>query len=192
MPQPFDPMTLSQQSCSKPQKLKDQKPDFFVRNCRLTHLSLLALLCLSRAYGSSPVVATLFAAARTGAQRGSHYRSSALALVPHKKRRRSIMVRRIVIALAAATAVCMGAMATPTTADARMVGMHAGSFHAGFVGPRHFGPHFSHFHRFHRHRFGFAAVPFFVGAGVYASSCWDWRWTPWGWRRVWICGPGDY
>jgi hypothetical protein len=64
-------------------------------------------------------------------------------------------------------------------------------FRGGFVGPRHFA--FRHgfgprFHRFHRHRFGFAAVPFVVGAGFYGASCWRWRPTPWGWQRVWVCG----
>jgi hypothetical protein len=120
------------------------------------------------------------------------------------------MLRKIMIALA--SVIFLGAMAASTTAEARMGGFgggfRSGGFHSagfrggmgfrsGFVGPRHFAfaPRFHRFafaprfHRFHRHRFAFAAVPFAVGAGVYASSCWRWRWTPWGWDRVWVCGP---
>jgi hypothetical protein len=31
-------------------------------------------------------------------------------------------------------------------------------------------------------------VPFIAGVGLYADSCWRWRLTPFGWRRVWVCG----
>ena len=85
-------------------------------------------------------------------------------------------------------------------------GIHAGGFRGGFAGPR-FASHrfvhpgfarfhrpffhrrfaFARFHRFHHRRFAFAAVPFVVGAGIYADSCWRLRWTPWGWRRIWAC-----
>jgi hypothetical protein len=83
-----------------------------------------------------------------------------------------------------------------------------GGFRGGFVRPRSFAfrpgfaPRFNRFafarfhrfnrfafarfHRFHHRRFfTFAAVPFVVGVG---DSCWRWRPTPWGWRRVWVCG----
>ena len=35
----------------------------------------------------------------------------------------------------------------------------------------------------------------FYGAGFYGGyygSCWRWRFTPWGWRRIWVCGYGGY
>ena len=38
--------------------------------------------------------------------------------------------------------------------------------------------------------------PAFVGAGFYGASyygsCWRWRATPWGWRRVYVCGAPAY
>ena len=84
-------------------------------------------------------------------------------------------------------------------------GFSGGGFRTGFAGPRFrtagfvgrpfIGPRpvaFRHgFARFPHRRFAFAAVPFAVGVGVYAGSCWRWQPTPWGAQRVWVCG-NDY
>jgi len=78
-------------------------------------------------------------------------------------------------------------------------GARVGGFRGGFVRSRSFAlrpgfrPRFNRFafgrfHRFRRARFAFAAAPFVVGVG----SCWRWRPTPWGWRRVWVCGYDYY
>ena len=101
------------------------------------------------------------------------------------------MLRKIMIALMGV--IFLGAMAAPTTAEARMGGrgggFHGGSFHGGmtgvrggFVGPRFAARSHVFHHRFHHRRFAFAAVPFVVGA-----PCWVVRDTPWGLRRVYIC-----
>ena len=67
---------------------------------------------------------------------------------------------------------------------ARIGGFGGGGFRGGFVGPR-----FGGFRTgFPRHRFFVRRAPFFVGLGAY-SSCWRWRPTPFGWHRVWVCGP---
>jgi hypothetical protein len=102
------------------------------------------------------------------------------------------MFRRIMIALA--SVIFLGAVAAATTAEARMGGrgggVHGGSFHGGmtgvrggFVGSRFAARHHAFHHRFHHRRFAFAAVPFVVG-----PSCWVVRSTPWGLRRVYVCG----
>ncbi len=46
-------------------------------------------------------------------------------------------------------------------------------------GHSHFAFHGARFH--HRGRF-------FVGYAGYDYGCWRLRPTPWGWRRVWVCG----
>lgn|SRR5262245_7207733 len=79
-------------------------------------------------------------------------------------------------------------------------GFRGAAFHGGFRGgfagprfaahPRFFHNRFVRFHRFHHRRFAFAAVPVFVGGSYYYDSCWVVRYTPWGLRRVYVCG--DY
>ena len=77
-------------------------------------------------------------------------------------------------------------------------GQRFGVRHGGFVGPRFGGVRhigvgrpfvrrgvFPHRRVFVGRRF---IRPVFVGAGIYGASCWRWRWTPFGWRRVWVCG----
>jgi hypothetical protein len=80
---------------------------------------------------------------------------------------------------------------------------HVGGFRGGFVRPG-----FRHGfvgHRFVGHRFGhrrfFAAAPFFVGASLYPyyayssyydDPCWVVRYTPWGYRTVYVCGYDYY
>lgn len=50
-------------------------------------------------------------------------------------------------------------------------------------------PAFRHGHfRFRHHRAFFPFVAPFVGAAVVADTCWRWTPTPYGWRRVWVCG----
>lgn len=48
------------------------------------------------------------------------------------------------------------------------------------------GPRFRHRRFFARRRFLFGG-PFFASAYPY-GSCWRWRWTPFGLRRIWVCG----
>ena len=64
-----------------------------------------------------------------------------------------------------------------------------GSFGAARVygGHRVFGgPHVGVFPRRH---FGFRRYGgFYAGYGLYGGSCWRWRPTPYGWRRVRVCG----
>lgn len=66
-----------------------------------------------------------------------------------------------------------------------MSGGHWGGGHwsGGHWGGGHWAGH-NHFafHRFHRNR------RFFVGFAGYDYGCWRLRPTPWGWRRVWVCG----
>lgn len=120
------------------------------------------------------------------------------------------MIRKTIIALAAAT---MAAMLTIPTTDA-LARPGGGGFHGGFGGARisgfgggfrgglgvgrfggariggFVGPRFGGFRAgfFPRHRFSVRRAPFFVGLGAY-GSCWRWRPTPYGWHRVWVCGP---
>jgi hypothetical protein len=89
------------------------------------------------------------------------------------------------------------------------VGGRPMAFRGGFARPMAFrggfAPRFNRFafaprfHRFHHRRFGFAAVPFVVGASYYPyySSYYDdpclvVRYTPWGPRYVNVCGYGYY
>ncbi len=64
-----------------------------------------------------------------------------------------------------------------------MGGGHWGGGH--WAGGSHWSGH-SHFAfhgaRFHHHR------RFIVGFAGYDYGCWRLRPTPWGWRRVWVCG----
>jgi hypothetical protein len=63
-----------------------------------------------------------------------------------------------------------------------------------FGGPAHFGgrvgfagrPAFYRGGYFPRHRVFVRPYPRFYGG--YYGSCWRWRPTPFGWRRVWVCG----
>jgi len=104
------------------------------------------------------------------------------------------MLRRISLVAAVTTLLAIptaGAMARPMGGH----GMHMGGFH-------HFGGvHHVAFHRhafFPRHRVFFARHHFrhrgvfIASAGLYGGSCWHWRPTPWGWRRVWVCDNGYY
>jgi hypothetical protein len=122
------------------------------------------------------------------------------------------MLRKTIVALAAAASIGGAVALSPTAASARMGGFHGGGgFHAAHFGgfraahvgggfrTANFGgarfaafhrPFFHHrFHRFHRFaRFGFISAP------IYAYSdygCWRWVPTHWGLRRVWVCG-NDY
>ena len=121
------------------------------------------------------------------------------------------MVRKIVIALAAAGAIIAG---SALDASARMGGGHGG--HGGMGGMGHggmgmsrgsiggfarmggpgigrvgigrvgIGPRFAfRHHRFHNRFFFAAAFP-------YGYSCYERVWTRWGWRLVNVCGYGGY
>ena len=122
------------------------------------------------------------------------------------------MLRRTLTALAAVAAI--GILLAPVDASARRGGggfhgggravafhggggriaaFHGGGFRAARVahfhpGPRvyhraHFYPRHRFYHRAHFYpRYRFAAV----GYPVY-TSCWRWRLTPWGYRRIWVC-----
>jgi hypothetical protein len=68
-----------------------------------------------------------------------------------------------------------------TAALARHGGGHVGGGHWG--GHSHFAFHGARFHHHGR---------FFVGYAGYDSGCWRLRPTPWGWRRVWVCGSPYY
>lgn len=106
------------------------------------------------------------------------------------------MLRKL--AIAAATSAALALSLAPTGASARGFGGHVGMGHVGVghVGVGHVGgfgrvgawrhPGFGRFgfHRFHR--FGFRRGPFF--AGVY-GTCWRLVPGPFGWHRVWVCGP---
>jgi len=120
------------------------------------------------------------------------------------------MVRKIVIALAAAGAVMAGSALDASARHGGMGGMggmgHGGMSrgsigHAGFarmggpgigrvgIGRAPFArvavahPRFAfrRHHRFHNRFFAFAAFP-------YGYSCYERIWTRWGWRLVYVCG----
>jgi len=88
------------------------------------------------------------------------------------------MVRKLLIALAAAAAVTAGSTMTASA----MHGWHA--MGGGFAA-RPFG--------FHEHRFGFHHFPFFpdrfalYGSYPYTEDCFAPVWTPWGWRWRYTC-----
>ena len=116
------------------------------------------------------------------------------------------MVRKIVIALAAAGAIIAG---SALDASARMGGGHGG--HVGMAGMGRgwmsmsrgsiggfarmggpgigrvgIGPRFAfRHHRFHNRFFFAAAFP-------YGYSCYERVWTRWGWRLINVCGYGPY
>jgi hypothetical protein len=93
------------------------------------------------------------------------------------------MLRKSIIALAAAAALGIGALAsTPASAHWGHWGGHFGFhraffFHRAFVG-----------HPFFLHRYAFYR-PIYLDDGY---GCWRWRRVPtywgWHWRRVWVCG----
>ena len=93
------------------------------------------------------------------------------------KRERKHMLRKMMIVLVAIAA--MGAVAIPTDVSAR----HGG--HGGWSGRGHFGGFRSGGFRFRGYSY-----PYYAGA--YGYSCWRWRATPWGPRRVWVCGGYGY
>jgi hypothetical protein len=86
------------------------------------------------------------------------------------------MLRKMMIVLIAMTA--MGAVAIPTDVSAR-------SGHGGWRGGGHFGG-------FRGGGFGFRSYGYPYYAGVYGSSCWRVQATPYGLRRVWVCGGYGY
>lgn len=87
-------------------------------------------------------------------------------------------------------AIIATALALPT-ADALARSVHGGGGgfrggggggHAAIHGGGFRGGHFSSGRHFRGRRH------FFVGGfGYYGDSCWRGRWTPFGWRRVWVC-----
>jgi hypothetical protein len=90
-----------------------------------------------------------------------------------------IMVRKLLMAVAAVAVVSAGAA---STAQARMGfgGFHMG---AGHFGSFHGGP--MGFHHFH-HRF--LGHSFFVGSPYgYYDNCYVRVWTRWGWRLRYVC-----
>jgi hypothetical protein len=91
----------------------------------------------------------------------------------------SVMVRKLLIALAAAAAVTAGSTMTASA-------MHGWHGMGGGFAARPFG--------FHEHRFGFHHFPFFpnrfalYGVGYpYTEDCFAPIWTPWGWRWRYMC-----
>ena len=95
------------------------------------------------------------------------------------------MKRSTIIGLAALLA--LGLFSTAALARHGGGGGHVGGGHMGgghwggghWGGGGHFAFHGARFH--HRGRF-------FVGFAGYDTGCWRLRPTPWGWRRVWVCG----
>jgi hypothetical protein len=85
------------------------------------------------------------------------------------------MLRKMMIILI--TTAAAGAVTLPTDVSAR-------GGHGGWRGG-------SHFHGF-RGGFGYRAFGYPYYAGVYGSSCWRVQATPYGWRRVWVCGGNGY
>ena len=108
------------------------------------------------------------------------------------------MVRKTIIALAAAVAAMLTIPTTDALARHGGGGFHGGGFHGGFGGFRGGGVRFGGvgafrggFHRgFFPGRFFVRRAPFF-GYGAYAGSCWRWVPTGYGLQRVWVCG-GPY
>jgi hypothetical protein len=97
------------------------------------------------------------------------------------------MLRKIVIALAAAATLGVGALAS-SPASAHWGGHWGGGhfgFHRGFYFHRAFVGHPYFFHR----RFAFVGGPLYIGDDY---GCWRFRRVPtywgWRWRRVWVCG----
>jgi hypothetical protein len=101
------------------------------------------------------------------------------------------MLRKL--AIAAATSAALALSLAPTGASARAVGGHVGIGHVGGWGRvggwGHPGFGRFGFHRFGFHRFGFRRGRFF--AGVY-GTCWRLVPGPFGWHRIWVCGPYRY
>ena len=91
------------------------------------------------------------------------------------------MLRKIMIVVIAIAVI--GAMAIPTDVSARGRGGYHGSYRGGnYSGYR--GGYYSGYRGGYGYRsFGY---PYYY-SGAYAS-CWRLRYTPWGPRRVWVCG----
>jgi hypothetical protein len=102
------------------------------------------------------------------------------------------MLRKTIVAIAAAASIGGAVALTATEASARHGGFGGGFHHGGHFAFHHGGmrvAHFHHFGRFHRfHRFGFRRFAFAGGPNyAYGGSCWRWVPTRWGWRRHWYC-----
>jgi hypothetical protein len=95
------------------------------------------------------------------------------------------MLRKMVIALAAASAITAGSM---IAASAHGFGGHGGGFSHGGGGFHHgfAGGHPAFFHHGFHHRF-FVNRFAFYGGGPYYDSCYRRVWTRWGWRWVSVC-----
>ena len=93
------------------------------------------------------------------------------------------MLRKTIVAIAAAASIGGAVALTATQASARHGGFGGGravAVHAGGLRVAHVGG----FHHFR----GFRRVAVF-GAPIYAygDSCWRWIPTRWGWRQLWYC-----
>jgi hypothetical protein len=117
----------------------------------------------------------------------------------------NIMIRKVMMALAAVAVVTVGSASTAAAFRGGFGGGHMGGAHFGgaHFGGAHFsgmghpgmafrghpfvGSHFARFdHRFFRHRFGHRF--FFAGGFPYGyDSCYARVWTPWGWRWRYVC-----
>jgi hypothetical protein len=90
--------------------------------------------------------------------------------------RREDMMRKTIVAIAAAATIGGAVTLSATEASARHVGWGGGyfAFHGG--GFRHFGGFRGAF-------YGGGYYPYYA----YGHSCWRWVPTSWGLRRVWVC-----
>jgi len=97
-----------------------------------------------------------------------------------------VMLRKMVIALAAATAITAGSM---IPASAHGFGGHGGGgFHGGFSHggfAHHGGFHNGGFR--HHNRFFFNRFAFYGSSYPFYDSCYRRVWTNWGWRWVSVC-----
>jgi hypothetical protein len=102
------------------------------------------------------------------------------------------MIRKVMIALAAAALVTAGSTLTASAhggggGHGGGMGGHMGGFsHPGMAGNRFDHGRFAN-HRFFRHRFG---NRFFIGGfpyWYYGDGCYTRVWTRWGWRWQYAC-----
>jgi hypothetical protein len=88
--------------------------------------------------------------------------------------RKEDMMRKTIVAIAAAATIGGAVAVTSTDASARGWGGHHFAFHGGG---------FHHFGGFRGARFHGGYYPYYA----YGTSCWRFVPTYWGLRRVWIC-----